>query len=153
MQFFTKKIFTACFLLLVICQFFSVSVSFAAEPPNLRAQISDQVSAGNSVAGLGNAKPEEVVARVIQIFLSLVGVTFTALIVLSGYNLLTAAGDESKVEKAKNTIKACIIGLAVTLSAYSITTFIGSSAVEITNQDPAPAESKKGFDYFFGNEE
>lgn len=145
-----KKIFFGISLAFVF-SFALTSVSVAQTPPNLRNQINNQINAGNRVAGLGSATPQSLVARIIKIFLTTVGITFTVLIVLSGYNLLTAAGDESKVEKAKNTIKAAVIGLAVTLAAYSITTFIGKSALEVTSKPSAQVNEKKGFDYFFGD--
>jgi hypothetical protein len=42
----------------------------------------------------------------------------------AGYNWMTAAGDEQKVEKAKDTITRAIIGIIITVSAYAITYFI-----------------------------
>ena len=129
------------------CALFFSLVSIVHAAPDLRAQINNQITAGNTVAGLGEAKPQEVVARVIEILLSIVGITFTLLIVISGYNMLTAAGDEGKVEKAKNTIKACVIGLAITLGAYSITLFVANNAEQVTNQAPqAPVNDKLDFD-------
>jgi hypothetical protein len=39
---------------------------------------------------------------------------------------MTARGDEGKVEKAVDIIRASIIGLIITLSAYAITFFVTS---------------------------
>ncbi len=143
----TQKILFFTSLIFVLSLFYFQVTSAAGSPPNLRAQITGNIDAGNSVAGLGNAAPQEIVARVIQIILSIVGITFTALIVLSGYNILSAGGDEGKVEKAKKTIQACVIGLAITLGAYSITTFLGKSAVEITNKNMAePVDTRLDYD-------
>ena len=136
-------------MILTALSFFITPHSFAesTQAPNLRSQITGQVRAGNAVAGLGDAAPQALAARIIQIILSVVGITFTALIVFSGYNLLTAAGDESKVETAKKTIQACVIGLAITLGAYSLTTFLGKSAVQITTQDAqSPVDDRLDFD-------
>ena len=134
MKLFAKKFLLVGVLSLSLSLFFCEPSFATPAPPNLRGQISGQVQAGNAVAGLGGAAPQEIMARVIQIILSVVGITFTALIVMAGYNIFTSAGDESKVEKAKNTIKACVIGLAITLGAYSLTTFIGKNAVDITTK-------------------
>jgi amino acid transporter len=60
----------------------------------------------------------------IKAFLSLLGVIFIILMVLAGYNWMTAAGDEQKVEKAKETIKRAIIGLVIVLGAFAITQFV-----------------------------
>ena len=39
---------------------------------------------------------------------------------------MTAAGNEERVTKATDIIKASIIGLFITMSAYAITTFVAS---------------------------
>lgn len=147
MSFLSKKLLLI-FSLALTLSFSTPTTSWAeTAPPNLRAQISGNVKAGSDVAGLGAADPRVLIARVIQIALSLVGITFTLLMVISGYNLLTAAGDESKVEKSKNIIKASVIGLAITLGAYSLTTFLAKSAVQITNEAPtAPVDDRLNFD-------
>lgn len=132
MFFIFKKFFILTVLSLTLLVGFIPTTSLAQTVPNLQGQINHQINAGNKVSGLGDARPQELIARVIQIFLSTVGITFTVLIVIAGYNMLTAAGDEGKVEKAKNTIKACIIGLAITLGAYSITLFIGKNIGDVT---------------------
>jgi hypothetical protein len=66
----------------------------------------------------------EVVAVVIKGFLGLLGVIFIILIVLSGYNWMTAAGDEEKIKKATSTIRSAVIGLIIIIAAYSITYFV-----------------------------
>ena len=42
----------------------------------------------------------------------------------SGFNWMTAAGDEEKITKAKSTIRASIIGLLIIISAYALSVFI-----------------------------
>jgi len=65
--------------------------------------------------------------QIIGSLLSLVGVVFLVLMIYGGITWMTAAGNEKQVEKAKNTITTAIVGLAVILSAYAITAFLGSS--------------------------
>lgn len=65
-----------------------------------------------------------VVATMIKGFLGLLGVIFIILIVIAGYNWMTAAGDEEKIKKATNTIRSAIIGLLIIIAAYSITYFV-----------------------------
>jgi hypothetical protein len=71
-----------------------------------------------------NTSIGSIVAVVIKAFLGLLGVIFIFLIVLAGYNWMTAAGDEQKVEKAKDEIKRAIIGLIIVTSAYAISYFV-----------------------------
>jgi uncharacterized protein YraI len=40
---------------------------------------------------------------------------------------MLARGNEQAIEKAKNLIQAAIIGLMIVLSAYAITSLVGSS--------------------------
>jgi len=44
--------------------------------------------------------------------------------VYAGYIWMIARGDEAKVEKAKDTIVNCIIGVVIVVGAYAITSFI-----------------------------
>lgn len=64
------------------------------------------------------------VATVIKAFLGLLGIIFIFLMVYAGYHWMTAAGDEQKVTKAKDTLRTAIIGLIIIVAAYSITYFV-----------------------------
>lgn len=61
---------------------------------------------------------------IINVFLSMLGVIFIALIIFSGFKWLTAGGQEKQVEDAKKYITRAVIGLIITLSAWSIWIFI-----------------------------
>ena len=65
-----------------------------------------------------------IMAAVIKGFLGLLGIIFVILIITAGYNWMTAAGEEEKVNKAKDTLKRAIIGLIIVVSAYAITYFV-----------------------------
>ena len=67
---------------------------------------------------------EMVIGNLIEAFLGLLGVIFIGLIIYAGYNWMTAAGEEQKVTKAKNTIQRAIVGLILTASAFGIWEFI-----------------------------
>ena len=86
-------------------------------------------------AGLGTAPIAVVVSDIIKIFLSFLGVIFIVLIIYAGFMWMTAAGNADKVGKAKNTMIAAIIGLAVVLSAYAITDFIIDRMIDATSYD------------------
>ena len=61
---------------------------------------------------------------VVSAFLSLLGVIFLILMLYGGYNWMIAHGDDQKVSKAKDTIRAAIIGLVIVISAYAIYFFV-----------------------------
>jgi len=66
------------------------------------------------------------ISSFISIFLSFLGVIFMILMLYGGYNWMTAAGDEKKVDKAKDTIRAAVIGLVIVIASYAISVFIVS---------------------------
>lgn len=94
----------------------------------------------DSVAGKTGLESnlETSLSTVIKGVLSLLGTIFLILMVYAGILWMTAQGAEEKVTKAKDIIKAAIIGLIVVLSAYAITSFVtgklsGSSTTPNSN--------------------
>lgn len=81
-------------------------------------------SAGTSAQYNTGATPETIIGTVINIFLGILGVIFLVLIVYGGYVWMIARGNESEVEKAKDTMTRSVIGLAIVLAAYGITYFV-----------------------------
>ncbi|PIZ95368.1 MAG: hypothetical protein COX81_01015 [Candidatus Magasanikbacteria bacterium CG_4_10_14_0_2_um_filter_37_12] len=79
-------------------------------------------------AGYDSATNETTFAKtigtVVQAILSLVGIIFLSLMVYAGYLWMTAMGEEEEVKKAKTIIRQSIIGLIITVGAYSITAFV-----------------------------
>ncbi|MBI4256456.1 Ig-like domain-containing protein [Candidatus Uhrbacteria bacterium] len=65
-----------------------------------------------------------IIARVIRVALTLVGIIFTCLIIYAGFLYLLARGEPEPIKKAKNIFRQSIIGLIIIFSAYSIATFI-----------------------------
>ncbi|OGH58697.1 MAG: hypothetical protein A2725_03305 [Candidatus Magasanikbacteria bacterium RIFCSPHIGHO2_01_FULL_33_34] len=61
---------------------------------------------------------------VVKILMSFSGIIFMSLTVYAGFLWMTARGEEAQVDKAKNIIRASVIGLVIAVSAYSITFFI-----------------------------
>lgn len=61
---------------------------------------------------------------VINVILSILGVIFIVIIILAGYQWMTAQGNEQNVTKATDSMSRAVIGLIVVISAYAIWTFI-----------------------------
>ncbi|MDO8560069.1 MAG: hypothetical protein Q7S23_03490 [bacterium] len=74
--------------------------------------------------GLQETPLSFVVARVIFMFLAVLGIIFVGLITYAGYHWLTARGNEEKVKKAQDTLRQATWGLIIVLAAYSISYFI-----------------------------
>jgi apolipoprotein N-acyltransferase len=97
-------------------------------------------------AGLNTASDQLpiVIGAVIKTVLGVVGIVFLVLMVYAGFIWMIARGDEGKVEKAKNTIINCIIGVVIVVGAYAITSFIidrlNPSPTDAAATAPVPAE-------------
>jgi len=72
-------------------------------------------SAGSLESGIGN---------IVFALLSLVGIIFLFLLIYGGIFWMTARGNESQVDKAKNIITNSLIGLIIVLLAYAISVFV-----------------------------
>ncbi len=64
------------------------------------------------------------VANIVFALLSLVGMIFLVLLIYGGVFWMTARGNETQAQKAKNIITNSVVGLAVVLLAYAISIFI-----------------------------
>ncbi len=82
--------------------------------------------------GLSKADPRIIVGRIIQVGLGLLGVVALVLIVYGGFTIMTAAGNEEKIQKGKNILFYSVIGLLIILASYSITNFVLSSLYTAT---------------------
>lgn len=64
------------------------------------------------------------IGNILSIVFSLLGLVFLILTIYAGINWMTAQGNTSQIDKAKNTIVKAIVGLVICLSAYAITYFV-----------------------------
>lgn len=122
-----RKIFSAVSLALAAgILFASVASADPSTPPPEYTGFQDAGQRlGNIAKGSGLEEDLQVsVGTVIKGALSLVGVIFLALTVYAGILWMTASGNESQIEKAQTILKAAIIGLVITMSAYAITAFV-----------------------------
>lgn len=73
---------------------------------------------------LGDAELDEAVVGLINVALGFLGLIAVIIILIGGFKWMTAGGNEDKVGEARKTIFAGIIGLAIILFAWGITTFV-----------------------------
>lgn len=81
---------------------------------------------------LGTQDLTKTVAGIINVALSLLGIVAVIIILIGGFQWMTAGGNEEKVEGARNLIFAGIIGLAIILSAWAIARFVLRSLSQAT---------------------
>ncbi len=126
-----KKILLGLILSIILVP----SLAFAA--PDIGLKSTENIAIGAGYNKADQFTLSQTIGQYIKVALSLVGTIFIALTVYAGYLWLTASGNEENVTKAKDIIKMATIGLIISVSAFSITTFvvakIGESAQPTTS--------------------
>jgi len=131
-NFIMKKILLICLFLLVIYLCLIINVI----PANAAFKFIEGLTAtGNKAFGTA-LTIQKYAANLVRAFLMLIGIIFVALLIYGGFLYLTSAGSEDKVKKAKNSLKAAVIGLVIIFSGYTITFFITAS-LETPGSAPA----------------
>lgn len=116
------KVFAALFLAVFAMSLFAV--------PAL-AQNNDPFgykTVGNDL-GLGNKDLKETIGGIIKAALGFLGLIAVIIVLIGGFKYMTAGGSDEKVQDARKYIVSGIIGLAIILSAYAITTFVISNLI------------------------
>jgi uncharacterized membrane protein (UPF0182 family) len=89
---------------------------------------------------LGNQNLQVTIARIINVALSLLGIVAVVIILIGGFQWMTAGGNDEKVAGARKLIFSGIIGLAIILSAFAIARFVLSSLSTATGTGALPGE-------------
>lgn len=75
-------------------------------------------------SGLSTNSVSTTAIQIINTALGLLAILCTGLMIYAGFLWMTAGGNDEKVEKAKKTIWACVLGLLIILSAWGISSFV-----------------------------
>jgi hypothetical protein len=86
-------------------------------------------------SGLGSGDLKTMIGGVIKAALGFLGVVAIVIVLIGGFKYMTAGGSDEKVGDAKKWIISGIIGLAIILAAYAITTFVIDSLLTATGAD------------------
>lgn len=127
-----KKIFNFLICLALI-SFFIIPLVASAQEGSSSTMLGrlENVGGGGGYVIDGTASISTVVGSVINVALSFLGIIFIILIIYSGYNWMTANGNEEQVKKSTKTITRAIIGLIITLSSWAIWFFIFENLIKI----------------------
>lgn len=117
-----KKIFTSLAVILVGLGLF-VQPTFALDL-GLESAKNAAAGAGYDAAGTTDTTLAQNIGSFIRGILTVSGVIFTCLVFYAGYLWMTARGDEGQVDKAKEIIRAGVIGLTISLAAFGITNLV-----------------------------
>lgn len=91
-------------------------------------------STGNGI-NLGDKDPRAMVAQLINVVLTLLGIVAVIIVILGGFKWMTAAGNEENVASAKKLLGAGIIGLVIILAAWGISRFLLDSLMGATGMN------------------
>lgn len=91
---------------------------------------------GLSASGMTDTALSETIGRYVRFLLGFVGIIFLLLTLYAGFLWMTAGGDEGKVEKSKKILTSSVVGVAILVLSYSITTLI--MYISIGTQKPEP---------------
>ena len=81
---------------------------------------------------LGGGDVRQTVARLINVALGFLGIIAVIIVLVGGFKYMLSGGNEEKTAEARKLIVSGIIGLAIILSAWAITSFVVSSLVNAT---------------------
>src|SRR5690606_2096912 len=97
-----------------------LGVSMLLPASDVLAQ-ADQVRDGvNDVGGGGALELTSVIKTIINVFLYFIGALSVIMVIYGGFKYVTSSGEASAVTSAKNTIMYAVIGIIVSVLAFSI---------------------------------
>ena len=104
----------------------------AAALAQLSEAQTDLTTVGTSIGvdATTNTLPE-LIGNIIAVLLSVLGIIFVVLVVYAGFLYLTAAGDDTKVKKAKTLLTQSVIGLIIIVAAYAIAAFVIDALTDV----------------------
>lgn len=92
------------------------------------------VGAIGSSIKLGSGDIRQTAARIINVALGFLGIIAVVIVLIGGFKYMVAGGSEEKTSEARKLIVSGIIGLAIILSAWAITSFVISRLVTATQE-------------------
>ena len=116
-------------LIIILLSFYPLTLLADENTPtnpkyNLKGAQTFMETVGGNI-GYDTATTKEIlIGNIIQIALSLLGIFFLVLIIIGGYQWMTAGGNEETITKARKRIINATIGLVVVLMAYAVSYFI-----------------------------
>ncbi|NIP32871.1 hypothetical protein GWN26_09970 [Candidatus Saccharibacteria bacterium] len=83
---------------------------------------------------LGKRDIRATIASIINVAMGLLGIIAVGIILIGGFQWMTAGGNEENVDKAKKRIIQGVIGLAIILASWAIARFVLESLVTATTE-------------------
>lgn len=92
------------------------------------------INAIQDTVALGSGDIRQTAARIINVALGFLGIIAVIIVLIGGFKYMISGGEDQKVTEAKQLIISGIIGLAIILSAWAITSFVISRLLTATTE-------------------
>ncbi len=110
---------------------FPLSALAQGAKPTLTDDTLGTTAVENSTA-LAGGDVRQTAARLINVALGFLAIIAVIIVLVGGFQYMLSGGDTTKTENARKLIVSGIIGLAIILSAWAITSFVISRLVTAT---------------------
>jgi hypothetical protein len=100
--------------------------------PNF-AMAQSAVELTDSTISTGSSDVEATIGSLIQIALGFLGVISVVIILMGGFKWMVSGGNNDNVKEAQTLIFGGVVGLAVIVSAWAITSFVVEAILKAVN--------------------
>ena len=133
-----KKLISLFIISLLVDPFLALPAGVQAQDTNPNnifglGFVDGEQGGGDGIA-LGNRDPRTMVAEIINVVLTLLGIIAVGIVLLGGFKWMTAGGNEDKVGEAKKLLGAGVIGLVIILAAWGIARFALNALISATRE-------------------
>ena len=127
---YTKKIIAFVIALAIMVPVAGV----LAQKPQLSANTLGVGALDESLALSGGEGSDlrQTIANIINVALGFLGIIAVIIVLVGGFKYMVAGGEEQKTKDARGWIISGIIGLAIILSGWAITSFVIGQLIEAT---------------------
>jgi hypothetical protein len=128
-----KNIFIPFILFFILISFFYSSHLLAREPLLNVLDIGGVAAGYNTPESDVSGMLDTTTGLIIAVVLGFLGVIFLVIIIYSGFQWMTAGGNEETIAKAKKRLTNATIGLVIIISGFVISYFVITQLSNITN--------------------
>ncbi|MEK7097538.1 MAG: hypothetical protein AAB906_01695 [Patescibacteria group bacterium] len=83
------------------------------------------------ITGLGSRDPLFIIAGLIRVILSFLGILALAIIMLAGFKWMVSGGNEEKSDEARRMLFSGIIGLIIILASFALASYLINNLADI----------------------
>lgn len=109
-----------------------VAITFVLAVAPALAALDTGIDVIGPATGLGNKDLRTTIGSIINVALGFLGVVAVVIVLIGGFKYMVAGGNTEKATEARKWIISGIIGLAIILSAYAITSFVIGKLITAT---------------------